>query len=235
MADNQRKYSNAIGPLQALKKDGNTFLYFGCEGYMTRIKMHSGTGQDGQPFQFVTASMAVDGHSRQFNAALPDLKIADENATVWLSLRFGGNAAERIIKIFNLSTQEAPKSVRIAVFGSLGINAYTGRDGAEHKTPQLGVGNFWLLERRNNAQNAGAPGQQQYAPPAAAPQPVQQQYAPPAAAPQPVQQQYAAPVQQQYAPPAAQPAQNQYQAPGYDELNDSDFMEIPDVDGATPF
>ena len=155
MAENQRKYSNTVGPITALKRDGNTFLYFGCEGHMSRIKVHSGQGQDGQPYKSVTASIAVNGHARAFNNALPDLKIVDENSTVWVSLRFSGNTADRIIKVLNLSQQEPPKSVHIAVFGSLSMNAYTGNNGVEYKSPKISVSDFWLLGRKqDNAQGA---------------------------------------------------------------------------------
>ena len=232
MAENQRKYSNTVGPITALKRDGNTFLYFGCEGHMSRIKVHSGQGQDGQPYKSVTASIAVNGHARAFNNALPDLKIVDENSTVWVSLRFSGNTADRIIKVLNLSQQGPPKSVHIAVFGSLSMNAYTGNNGVEYKSPKISVSDFWLLGRKQDNAQGAAPavqqqnsGQQQYAPPAA------QQYAPPA--PQQTQQ---------YAPPVATAPQQQtqaapptYQAPGFTDPNASDFNELPDDDMDVPF
>lgn len=220
MAEKQRKYSNTVGPITALRRDGNTFLYFGCEGHMSKIKVHSGQGQDGQPYKSVTASIAVDGHARAFNNALPDLKIADESSTVWVNLRFFGNTADRIIKVLNLLQQEPPKSVHIAVFGSLSLNAYTGNNGVEYKSPQISVGDFWLLGRKQDSAQGAAPavqhqnsGQQQYAPPAA------QQYAPPATT---------APQQQaQVAPPT-------YQAPGFTDLNASDVYELPDDDMEEP-
>ena len=150
MSNSNKNYTPFIG-YNIMDKNNKQWPFMGILGNASKFSERS-VEIGGKQKSVVNFTIPVQMRARRINNMLGTHFADDE--TVWIRCAAWEATGERIMKLFQ--KLNSPKSMRVAVFGTVKINKFNSKDGTENTNVIMNVDDFWYVPSGSSQKSGNA-------------------------------------------------------------------------------